>query len=312
MAGEVELFVDGDDTSVPGVINHESLTRRLAIEAEPLSERTDVEVTTSRYVGYPVRGFEQRTFGGHLVAQAILASAATVDDPARVVNSLHAYFLRTGTHTRRLQYDVTTVRDGGSFSIREVSVIQAERELARLSLSFCTPDAAGRPDNTAASPAPAVPPPDSVEPVHRRRLLELPADGIKLPARENWQTASRPVDIRYIDGTTDDRRFWFRTAPAAGTDQNTHRAVLAFASDRSLLPVISHARGDLERAHMMRTASIDHNLWFHRDVRSGDWYLYVQNSSSNTPRSGLAEGRIFNEHGGLVATVVQQGIITES
>jgi acyl-CoA thioesterase-2 len=305
-----ETLLDGDDTSVPGVVNDRPLINRMAIHAEPPSGSATDEQDITRFSGHPVHGFEQRTFGGHLLAQAVLACAATIDDPSRTVNSLHAYFLRSGTHRGRLRYDVRNIRDGGSFSTREVAVVQNERELARMTMSFCTPRAVGEPDDEPSQTVPSVPPPGAVEPVHRRRVLDLPADGIKLPARNNWETASRPVDIRYVDGT-DSRCFWFRTAPAPNADQNTHRAVLAFASDRSLLPAISHARGDLERAHTMRTASIDHTLWFHRDVQSGDWYLYIQTSKFNTARSGLAHGEIYDTDRRLTATVIQQGIITD-
>ncbi|MBY6365829.1 thioesterase family protein [Rhodococcus corynebacterioides] len=296
-----EWETDGDDTSEPGVINRETLVERLAV-VRHASARADT------FVGHPVRGFAQRTFGGHLVAQAMLAAAETVETSDRVVNSLHCSFLRIGTHAHPLEYTVSRIRDGRSFSVREIAIRQDGRELARLSITFCTSAAHGTPSSSTVSLD--VPAPDALEPLHRRRALGLPADGIKLPAREHWWTASRPVDIRYVDGT-DDRTFWFRTAPAEDAPQNVHRAMLAFASDRSLLPVISHARGDLETAHLMRTASVDHALWFHADVTAGEWCLYVQDSPFHTARSGLARGSILGRDGELVATVMQQGLIND-
>lgn len=292
----------GDDTSVEGVVNSEQLAQRLAVES-----RGSVDAPFG-FAGRTVRGFAQRTFGGHLVAQAVLASAATVSDDARVVNSLHAYFLSSGSHEHPLRYDVDPVRDGGSFSIRETTVRQNGRDLAKVSTSFCLPEALGGTADERMPTAPTVPAPDGLEPLHRRRQLGLPPDGIKLAARKNWETASRPVDIRYIDGA-ESRCFWFRTAGVDSVHQNVHRSILAFASDRSLLPVIAHARGDIGTAHLMRTASIDHAMWFHADVRSGDWYLYVQESPFRTLRSGLARGSIFDRTGRIVATVTQQGLI---
>jgi acyl-CoA thioesterase-2 len=296
----------GDDTSIGGVVNSEELVHRLAVE--PRASIEGPPRGASSFTGWPVRGFVQRTFGGHLAAQAVLACAATVRDESRVVNSLHAYFLSSGSHEHPIRYDVDAVRDGRSFSIREAKVRQNGRDLARVSTSFCLPEAIGNPADAQPPTAPTVPSPETVEPLHRRRLLGLPPDGIKLPARRRWETASRPVDIRYIDGG-ESRCFWFRTAAVDDAHQNVHRSILAFASDRSLLPVIAHARGDIGAAHLMRTASIDHAMWFHADVLSGHWYLYVQNSPFRTLRSGLAQGSIFDRNGHIVATVTQQGLI---
>lgn len=297
----------GDDTSTAGVINDEPLIDRLGVRPSREPDGTAGGDDRALFVGRPIHGFVQRTFGGHLVAQALMASAATVRDPRRVANSLHAYFLSSGTHEHPLVYEVDTIRDGGSFSIRETTIVQNGRRLARVSASFCLPSAIGSVVDESFAVR-TVPVPEELEPLYRRRTLGLPPDGIKLPTGRRWQTASRPVDIRYIDDA-DSRRFWFRTAEVVGAHQNVHRSILAFASDRSLLPVIAHARKDLEDAHLMRTASIDHAMWLHADVHSGDWYLYVQDSPFCTDRSGLAHGSIFDRAGRLVATVTQQGMI---
>ena len=297
----------GDDTSVDGVVNTETLARRLTVV--PCTSTCEKSVATAAsFTGATVQGFTQRTFGGHLIGQAVLASSATLHDNGRVVNSLHAYFLRSGTHEYALRYDVEEVRDGRSFSIRDTTVTQNGRTLAKVATSFCAPIALGTPDDEHSPTAPSVPDPETLTPLHRRRLLGLPSDGIKLVTGEEWETASRPLDIRYVDGA-DKRCFWFRTERVEAAHQNMHRAILAFASDRSLLPVIAYERGEIDIAHTMRTASIDHAMWFHADVRSGDWYLYVQDAPFHTQSSGLARGSIFARTGRVVATVTQQGLI---
>ena len=57
----------------------------------------------------------QRVFGGQVAGQALVAAARTVDDPARLVHSLHAYFLRPGDPTVPILYEVDRLRDGRSF-----------------------------------------------------------------------------------------------------------------------------------------------------------------------------------------------------
>ena len=58
----------------------------------------------------------QRVFGGQVAGQALVAAARTVDDPARLVHSLHAYFLRPGDPTVPILYEVDRLRDGRSFT----------------------------------------------------------------------------------------------------------------------------------------------------------------------------------------------------
>ena len=38
----------------------------------------------------------QRVFGGQVAGQALVAAARTIEEPGRMVHSLHAYFLRPG------------------------------------------------------------------------------------------------------------------------------------------------------------------------------------------------------------------------
>lgn len=291
----------GDDLSEEGVVNDRSLLERLAVA--PLGG--------DDFSGWPPTGFRGRLFGGHLVAQTILAAAGTVEE-GRSVNSLHVYFLAPGTQGSELTYCVERVRDGRSFSVRSVRASQGGRLLIHASLSFAAPGSVG--DSLSAA-MPSVPPPDRLQPLHERiQDHNAGPAGFNWPARRQWWTASRPLDIRYVDDVdlTDRslRCFWFRALPAAGTNQNEQRAVLAFASDRSLLPAVTKARFGTLPGTGARVASIDHALWFHGDVAAGEWYLYAQDSPFSTPGLGTARGLIFHADGGLVASVAQQGVFS--
>ena len=159
---------------------------------------------------------------------------------------------------------------------------------------------------------PTAPAPESLPPLHIRREVPGPLpDGINWSPGAEWWKASRPFDIRYIDspdGADGERCFWFRSEPAGSRRQNTHRAILAFASDRSLLAAISHARGELACGTAARGASLDHAMWFHSDINAGEWLLYVQSSPFSTHRTGIAQGHIYDRRGLMVASVMQQGV----
>jgi acyl-CoA thioesterase-2 len=94
-------------------------------------------------------------------------------------------------------------------------------------------------------------------------------------------------------------------------DPKIHRAVLAYASDMTLLGTatlphdISWAKGT------MMGASLDHAIWFHDDFRADEWLLYVCDSPWAGRARGFNRGRIFTREGKLVANVAQEGLIRQ-
>lgn len=71
---------------------------------------------------------------------------------------------------------------------------------------------------------------------------------------------------------------WFKTVAPLPDDPAIHRAILAYASDMSLLGTcalphgLSWARGEVV------SASLDHAVWFHDDFRADEWLLYATDS----------------------------------
>ncbi len=82
----------------------------------------------------------RRVYGGQVIAQALLAAQATIDDDARLPHSLHAYFLRGGNPEATFELQVDRLRDGRSFSDRRVTCRQDEREILSLMCSFQGPE----------------------------------------------------------------------------------------------------------------------------------------------------------------------------
>ncbi|MGC7100815.1 acyl-CoA thioesterase [Amycolatopsis lurida] len=282
----------GDATSVPGIVNR-----------SPLADRLALDHTGARAAGLPPHGFDQRLFGGHLLGQVVLAAGARSPGD-RVVESLHVYFLRPGKPDGRIEYGVRAVREGRTRSVLAVSAEQNGRELLTGLVSL-GPEGAGEP---VPAVAPVVPAPESLPTLAERRARGLAEDGVRLPPLGDWRTASRPIDIRPVDGDPGGQRcLWFRTEPVADADPHLRRALLAFASDRSLLPVIARARG--EREPYRPTASVDHAMWFHTTPVAGRWYLYVQDCPAAGPDGGVARGLVFDEDRRAVASVAQHGVV---
>ena len=91
--------------------------------------KPDAFLAGNPQIGWP------RLYGGQVVAQALRAAGLTVDAPHRV-HSLHAYFVRAGTETEPVLYEVERVRDGRSFTTRAVVAYQAGGAILNLIASF--------------------------------------------------------------------------------------------------------------------------------------------------------------------------------
>jgi acyl-CoA thioesterase-2 len=56
-------------------------------------------------------------------------------------------------------------------------------------------------------------------------------------------------------------------------------------------------------------ASLDHALWMHREFRIDRWLLYSLDSPNAAGARGFARGQIFDEHGMLIASTAQEGLL---
>ena len=246
----------------------------------------------------------QRVFGGQVAGQALVAAARTVDRGA--VHSLHGYFLRPGDPTVPILYQVDQIRDGRSFTTRRVVAIQHGRAIFNLAASFHLEEEGFE----FHMPMPEVPPPEGL-PDATTLWSELGEKYGELMARD------RAIDVRYVDGLTfrrtgrssSEMRVWMRADGALPADPVLHTCLLTYASDMTLLDttLLPHGTSALDDSIMM--ASLDHAMWFHRSFRADDWFLYAQDTPSSSGGRGLARGSVFTRDGGLVASVMQEGLI---
>ncbi|GJE29708.1 acyl-CoA thioesterase [Methylobacterium organophilum] len=264
---------------------------------------TDLYRGVSPKIGWP------RVFGGQVVAQALVAATRTVPE-SRPPHSLHAYFLLGGDPKVPIDYEVERIRDGGSFTTRRVKALQGERAIFAMSVSFH----AAEEGFEHAFPIADIPGPDDL-PDAREAMTG--SDAILPPAvlayfTKTWPIALRPVEVeRYRDRTPRAPRFhvWLKADGPLPDDPAVHRAVLAYASDMTLLDATLIAHGRTVFDADIQSASLDHALWFHRPFRADDWLLYVQDSPSAAGGRGFARGTLYDRAGRLVASVAQEGLI---
>jgi acyl-CoA thioesterase-2 len=261
-----------------------------------------------RYEGVSPPVGPQRIFGGQVAAQALVAAGRSVD-PSRQVHSLHAYFVRPGDPSEPIVYEVESVRDGRSFSVRRCVANQRGRAIFTMEASFQRQESGL--EHQAPGPV-GIPGPDEV-PTMAERLSGYPQ------YVEWWERAPRPIDVRYVtepgwarpgERTADPiHRVWMRIDGTLPDDPLLHACALTFASDMTLLDTILGVHGEVWGPGGMVGASLDHAVWFHRPFRADEWFLYDCWSPSASGARGLAAGRMFTRDGSNIATAVQEGLL---
>lgn len=258
----------------------------------------------------PSRGMARtRVFGGQVLAQGLAAACFTLP-PDVPCHSLHAYFARPGIPGRPIDYEVSAMRDGQSFVLRNVAAVQRDELTCQLLVSF------GRdtPGPEYYPPMPQTPAPESFPPEAERleRLLEkaLPIQRVMLQQRSPIESIA--VDFVDWTDTTPARgtvRGWFRVREKLADDPRLHQCALAFASDMGLLGPSVRAIGGSFGDPELQIASLDHALWFHRPFEWNDWFLFVFESLSVAGGRGLSRASIYARAGQLVASVAQEGLM---
>ncbi len=289
-------------------IRVEGLTEHVEGLTEEQERESLSETGATVFLGQSQRMPHGRVFGGQVLAQCVIAAGRTVAPAGgdRRIHSLHGYFMRPGDDTQPIRFAVERMRDGQSFSTRRVHALQRGAAILSMIASFQTPaDGLDHQD-----PMPGVPGPESLE-----SLSDL-FGGIDHPAAAHLRR--RPVEQRHVEGNlyaapsverVASQHMWMRSVGALPADPLVHAAVMAYASDYSLLEPTLRRHGVAWSDRRLRAASLDHAMWFHRPARMDEWVLYSQESPSAQGGRGLGLGRMFTADGSLAATVAQEGML---
>ncbi len=279
--------------------------------ADGLVAVLDVEpVEENFFRGIATPGGRGRSFGGQVIAQALMAATRTVEAD-RPAHSLHAYFMRPGDATRPVLYQVERDRDGRSFATRRVVAIQHGKPILNLAASFHVEE----PGLSHQDDMPDVPDPETL-----RNEQQLAADFTgELPENfRKWISIPRPMEMRPVTPrppfTRDPMReqtYWFRVPGNLGDDPQVHRAALAFASDFGLLGTSAYPHTKAFADPDMQYASLDHAMWIHGPFRADDWLLYTMDTPWAGGARGFNRGRIFTRDGRLIANATQEGLIRQ-
>lgn len=259
----------------------------------------------SKTVGSP------NVFGGQVLAQAINAAARTITN-GRVLHSLHSYFLEPGHLETPIVYDVSVVRDGGSFSVRRVTAQQNEKIIFILSASFHKQEKGYE------------------HQIEMKSNIKLPEDLMSwtdllhtyreaLPSRIiSFFEIERPIEFKPtqianplskkdLPPFTD---VWVKLkGDVSNLTRNDKQQILTYISDYNILTAAMNRHASKATWNNTQTASLDHSMWFFRDFDYSDWLLYSIESPNTSNARGFAKGNLFTRDGVLIASVAQEGLM---
>lgn len=239
-----------------------------------------------------------RLFGGQVVAQGLRAAQSTVD-PSYQVHSLHAYFIRGGTHSEPVRYEVDRLRNGRSFTTRRVVARQSNGAILNMSASFQV--AEDEADVQSMQPPTGIPAPE-----------ELSDTGWGLMQRRLASTEfGRTVSWVRINEPADDSS----ALPATVTTLEQRLCGMVFLSDAVPSGAVRAAHPiQVERSEIRHTfagASLDHVVYSHRPANPNEWLLCDTYCHGLVGGRGVSVGNIFDADGAHCMTVIQEVLLRE-
>jgi acyl-CoA thioesterase-2 len=248
-----------------------------------------------------------RTFGGQLMAQSLVASSRTVNSglpPA----ALSVTFIHGGDPESDIEYRVMNLRDERRFANRRVDAVQDGKLLASAMVSYLS---GGRGLEHGAEVI-DVAPPDTLPPIGE--LLSGYEEVV--PAFAN---ALRPIEWRYANDPAwvlrkkghklTHNRVWMKADGTMPDDPLIHTAAMVYSSDTTVLDSIITTHGLSWGYDRIFAVTVNHSVWFHRQVDFADWVLYSTSSPVAAESRGLGMGHFFDRSGSPIATVIQEGIV---
>lgn len=269
------------------------------------------QIKDHKFEGYSKTVGSPNVFGGQVLAQAINAAIRTITN-GRILHSLHSYFLEPGDLELPIIYEVSKVRDGGSFSVRRVTAQQNEKVIFILSASFQKQEEGYEHQIDMKT--------DIKQPEALMSWTDLlDTYGDMLPSRiKGFFEIERPIEFKptHIANPFDRKDLppftdvWVKLkGDVSNLSRGDKQQILTYISDYNILTAAMNRHASKANWNNTQTASLDHSMWFFRDFDYDDWLLYSIESPNTSGARGFAKGNIFTRDGVLIASVAQEGLI---
>lgn len=280
----------------------------MSTDFEQLLAILDLEsVDDTTFTGSHPTKAPTRTYGGQLLAQSVVASGRTVTSKLPLA-SLTATFINGGDTKADIEYRVSNLRDERRFANRRVDAVQDGNLLASVMVSYLS----GGPGLEHGVDAPEVAAPETRPPIEE--LLhgyEKTVPGFVNALRPiEWRYTNDPAWIMRRKGADlPYNRVWMKAGGTMPDDPLLHTAALVYSSDTTILDSIITTHGLSWGFDRIFAVTVNHSVWFHRQVDFDDWVLFSTTSPVAVDSRGLGMGHFFNRDGVVIATVVQEGVV---
>jgi acyl-CoA thioesterase-2 len=250
-------------------------------------------------------------FGGQVLAQALNAASRTITNK-RILHSMHAYFLEAGNLELPITYNVSIVRDGGSFSVRRVTAEQNGKTIFILSASFHKKEKGYNHQIEM--------PKNLTQPEELLSWTDmLQQFGKAIPSKtRGFMQIERPIMFKPVEVVNPFNKadlppftnVWFKLkGDSTHLDLASKQQILTYVSDYNILTAAMNRHASKAHYGNTQTASLDHSMWYFRDFDFDDWLLYSIESPNTSNARGLATGNLFSRDGKLIASVAQEGLM---
>ena len=269
------------------------------------------EVEENKFNGLSKTVGSPNVFGGQVLAQALNAAYRTINNH-RILHSMHAYFLEAGNLNLPITYNVSIIRDGGSFSTRRVTANQGEAIIFILAASFHKLETGYEHQIEMKT--------NIKQPEELQSWTDLVVQfGEFLPSKmRTFLQMDRPIEFKPTELINPIEKkdlppfldMWFKLKGDTSTlDLATKQQILTYISDYNILSAALRPHASVADYGNTQTASLDHSMWFFRDFNFEDWMLFSIESPSASNARGFAKGNIFTRDGKLIASVAQEGLM---
>ena len=269
------------------------------------------QIEDTKFEGLSITVGSPNVFGGQVLAQAINAAARTITN-GRILHSLHSYFLEPGNLEIPIIYDVSVIRDGGSFSVRRVTAKQNDTVIFILSASFHRLEEGYE------------------HQIEMKRDIKLPEELMSwtelldtyrdvLPSKiRGFFEIDRPIEFKPTQIVNPLNKkdlppfadVWIKLkGDVSNLNRNEKQQILTYISDYNILTSAMNRHASKANWNNTQTASLDHSMWFFRDFDYSDWLLYSIESPNTSNARGFAKGNLFTRDGVLIASVAQEGLM---
>jgi acyl-CoA thioesterase II len=269
------------------------------------------KINENEFKGFSKTIGNNYVFGGQVLAQAINAACRTIHS-GRILHSLHAYFLEAGHLEIPIIYNVSVLRDGGSFSVRRVTASQNGIVIFILSASFHNEEEGYNHQiqmkTNLKQPEELLSWTDILSQFEDFLPRKLKAFfEIERPIDFKPVTVANPLEPKDLPPVSD---VWFKLkGDIKNLNLATKQQILTYISDYNILVSALNPHASKANWGNTQTASLDHSMWFFRDFDFNDWLLFSIESPNANGARGFARGNIFTREGKLIASVAQEGLM---